>query len=160
MNERNQMSNDWSALEARLSRLVPAGISDQSALMFRAGYAAGERTRRRWQVLTAIAACLAAGTAMLAVFRPQPQIVERVVYMPQHEVAPVAQAPPVSVTAYHGPTEPLWARGQMSDLSYFRLRQQVLEHGLSALPVWSGFPGGAQEPPRLRDELRRAISNG
>ncbi|NLW85488.1 MAG: hypothetical protein GXY38_01295 [Planctomycetes bacterium] len=48
----------------------------------------------------------------------------------------------------------------MSEFSYLRIRQQVLEHGLAALPVWSGVYGEPQEPRRLMDELRMANSNG
>jgi len=148
----DKMSSDLSAFETRLSKLAPAEALDGSMLMFRAGQAAGARTRRRWQMLTAAAVCLAAGTAMLSMIRPRTQIVERLVYVRHESLSPVPYRP-VAAAADLEPVESLWRRGEVSEFSYFRLRQQVLEYGLSALPTSPAGSGGPQDTRRLMDEL-------
>lgn len=148
------MSSELSAFESRLSKLAPAEALDQGILMFRAGQAAGARIRRRWQMLTVAAVCLAAGTAMLNLAWPRTQVVERLVYVRQEALPPVPH-PLVAAAVAHEPLESPWGRGEVSEFSYFRLRQQVLEHGLSALPTSSAGAGGAQDARRLMDELLR-----
>jgi len=160
MGIQDKMSSDLSVFETRLSKLVPAEALDQNMLMFRAGQAAGARTRRRWQMLTAAAVCLAAGTAMLSMIWPRTQLVERFVYVQRESLPPVPH-PPVAAAVPREPVESLWGRGEVSEFTYFRLRQQVLEHGLTALPTSPAGSGGSQDTRRLLDELlRRGNLNG
>jgi len=148
------MSSELSAFEARLSKLAPAEALDRSLLMFRAGRAAEARIRRRWQMFTAAAVCLAAGAAMLNLVWPRTQVIERFVYVRQ-EASPPVPHPLVAAAVAHEPLESPWRRGEVSEFSYFRLRQQVLEHGLGALPTSSAGSGGAQDARRLMDALLR-----
>jgi hypothetical protein len=157
METHNQKNSDLSVFEASLSRLAPAEALNRDALMFRAGQAAGAAARRRWQMLAAAVMCLAGGlaasVAALGMSHPRTQVVERVVYV-QHDSLPPAPARPVAAPARE-PEQPLMGRGEESEFSYLRIRRQVLEHGLSALPVSSGGWGGAQDARQLMDELLR-----
>jgi hypothetical protein len=152
MKDRGAMSDELSDFEARLSRLAPAEVIDRDALIFKAGQAAGARTRRRRQFLATAAMCLASGAAAFIALRLQPRVVEvdRVVYVQSQEAASVRREP--FMAAYAAP-ESFATNVGMSEFSYFRLRQRVLEEGLAALPAWFCGAGDSKDPARLRDEL-------
>lgn len=148
-----EMNSDLRAFEACLSALTPTG-ADRDALMFAAGRASAIRSRRRWQLATAAAACLAAGAALSGMVHPRPQtrVVDRIVYVQRDSASPVAALPSAA-----WPDDPSAERsveqGRASQFSYFRIRQRVLEQGLSALPSLQGGSGEPQDPRRLMQEL-------
>ena len=152
MNEQHEMNNGFSALEASLSRLAPTALADPCAMMFKAGQAAGKRTRRRWQILSAAAILLAVGAAIISAMRPA-QVVDHIVYIKQRESLPVSPKPPARVVVIPGPTYSPWPRGKVSEHSYIRLRREVLKHGLSALPVSSRRATAPLPARQLIDEL-------
>jgi len=164
MAARDEMNSDVSAFEASLSKLAPAEVPDKGMLMFRAGKAAGAKSRRRWQALAAAALCVAGAAGMLNVACPRTRVVERVVYVLRETGPAAAQVPqvPAAVAATAAqqiqaaaPAGPAWKPVEFSEYSYFRLRNQVLEHGLSALPASRAGPSRPQDPRRLMDELLR-----
>jgi hypothetical protein len=121
-------------LESAMGLLKPASSGiDPAAMMFQAGRSAGRGRQRTWQALAGVlAACLVLSLAA----RPAPRQVERIVYVPAVQAAPVATTPDVSTT------DASLALG-MGD--YMKLRQQVLEHGMDALPAVQRVRGGSTE---------------
>jgi hypothetical protein len=155
MGIQDEMSSDLSAFEARLSKLAPAEALDGGMLIFRAGQAAGAASRRRWQMLAAASVCVAVGAAMLSVICPRTRVVERLVHVQQESPPPVPQRPSLAAAVAPQPAGPVWKPREFSENSYFRVRQQVLEHGLSALPTSRAGSAGPQDARRLLDELLR-----
>ena len=104
-------------VESALSQVRPSkeGL-DRDLLMFRAGLATA-RPNRTWQTLSGVLAVLLMCTVLN---RPEPRAPE--------SVNPETLVQGYQVPAQEQKIEPL---GQMS---YLRLRQQVLSQGLEALP--------------------------
>lgn len=124
------------ALESALRDLRP--MPDplrRDVLMYRAGRASAHRWA--WPTATALAtaAALVLGIALLK--QPTPHVVERVVYLP----APAETAPETP--------EAKGGEGRGSWSSYVHLQEQVLDHGLDALP-----PETPEQQPSLETLLR------
>jgi len=156
------MNEELSALEARLSQLSPAGGPDAGELMYRAGLAAGARGRRTWQALAAACVCLAAAAGVLNLALPPTRTVEieRVVYVPAPASPEAPHASPgwdsVAATPATMAAEtdrPAWMQDKLSKYSYLRMRDEVLAHGLGALPASKGGSRGAENPRKLLNEL-------
>src|SRR5207249_654076 len=76
-------------LEAALAGLAPRPPDlDRDRLLFRAGQESAGRRGRLWPWATGLLAAVAAGLGALLILRPDPQPVERVVYVPVKEEAP------------------------------------------------------------------------
>jgi len=117
-------------LEAALGALAPAASGiDRDALMFRAGRASARRGMYGWRAGTLV---LAAALTCSLVTRPrpgaQPRVVERVVRVEVEKPAPSPPRAPVVGQAL--PFGLRWA----GNARYLKLRNEVLERGLSALP--------------------------
>ena len=143
---KEQMSNEISAFEAQLGRLVPAGVVDEGELMFQAGRAAERNRRRRWQFTAVAALLLAVASATLSFAFPRVRVVEveRIV----HVTAPAAADTPE-------PDRSVWAARQLSEYSYLRLRNKALAEGLGALPKPTAGPAETESSRRLLDKLLR-----
>lgn len=158
-------------LASALGRLrpAPAGLN-RDEVMFRAGWASARRRDRRWGAALAGLTIFLGAAAVLSHFRtPQERVVERIVYRP-------ADARPQ-------PPAPLLAEAPLptaaGDADYWKLRQEVLEKGLDALPsprgqiahedmhdirAWLGGPARPAEqpsaPPGAGSIFRRWFLNG
>jgi hypothetical protein len=160
--EMNHPPND---LEAALAQLRPAVTQlDPASIRLAAEQRLARRQLRRWQ---AVAAGLAMALGVSLLLRSQPQQVERFVYVPGQIEEPEPQAPTVAypTPAPPAPSLPPAPRHAMPappmrplspDSNYLVLRQQVLEHGLDALPP--SPCGGSTSPPvsllALRQQMR------
>jgi hypothetical protein len=129
----NPLSPAESELEAALARLAPTPANDRrDEIAYEAGRRAGRRSTAVWRTCSgALAACLAAAV----VLRPEPRTVERVVYAP---------APSTPALVVHAPVD---GASRPVAGSYLALRDDVLAHGLGALPA-SGTGSRYEEPAR------------
>ncbi len=143
------MSEDFrdpetAALETVLAALVPlADLLDRDQLVFRAGQASVARRGWAWPCTSAILAVLAVTFATALVLRPAPQPVERIVSV--KEPAPPAPVPEHPARPEPQPPQsgPLIAGNEQAQAEYLKLRRQVLEHGVDALP---------QPPPLAKEQ--------
>jgi hypothetical protein len=124
-----------SALEAALAGLppAPAGL-DRDRLMFRAGLAASRRPGWLWPGAAGVLGLATATLAVLLALRPEPVVVERVVY---RDVPVRVERQPARET-----DEPSW--GEEAG-RYFQAREQLLGRGLDGVPVPPPLP----PPPAL-----------
>ena len=115
-----------SELESALRSLRPARAAiDRDRLMFQAGRASARRGGRVWLGATM---ALAAALGVSLVVRPGPREVVRIVRVEPQPTRPKAAPSLPMIYAFVGPAD--WrGRGQ-----YLKLRQEVLEKGLDALP--------------------------
>jgi hypothetical protein len=130
-------------LETALAALRPAPAAfDRDRLMFRAGVTAARRHRWLWPGTTAALALLAAGLGMALVFRPNPQVVERVVCRDRDE----PPAPPAVVDV------PADSASNQAVERYFRFRDELLSRGIDAIPESPAGPP-AESPERIEQSL-------
>jgi hypothetical protein len=122
-------------------RPVPAAF-DRDRLMFRAGLAAGRRRRWLWPWAAVALALLATGLAMALVIRPNPQVVERVVYRDRDE----PPSPPAVVDV------PADSASSQAVERYFRFRDELLSRGIDAIPESPAGPP-AESPERIEQSL-------
>ena len=105
---------DLSAFAARLGALRPASLADRDQILFRAGQASvrpqPQPRGRFWFALAAGLAAVAAGEGILIAHRPDPGIVERVVYLPSPQPTPTipvaTETPQPSVQNPDHPVDP------------------------------------------------------
>ena len=103
---------DLSAFAARLGALRPTAISDRDQILFRAGQASVRvQTKPRsrfWPALAAGLAAVAVGEGFLIAHRPEPEVVERIVYLspPAPTVLVAAETPQPSVPQPDHPVDP------------------------------------------------------
>jgi hypothetical protein len=143
MSERSD-DRELTALEQSLRGLKPdAGTLDRATLMYRAGRASARG--RGWPLATAASLALAAALAVLLLTRPEPPVVERVVYLP----APPA-APETSPGAEESP-DPAAATWSY----YLRLQEDVLRKGLEGVPLPPAAPPPAR--PMTAEQLLQAL---
>jgi hypothetical protein len=140
------------ALEAALASLTPApGRIDRDRLLFRAGQASVTRRRWLWPASTGLMASAAATLCFLLLARPDPAPVERVVFVrvepPEAPAPKTASSPPASRET--APSLAAEDTAGATQVSYFRLQDQVLRWGLDALP---SPPPAAVTEPLLTDE--------
>lgn len=129
------IDRDLAAFEAALLPLVPSPSTvDRDRLMFLAGQAAGRRRRRGawlWPG-TALAATLLAGAmGFLLAARAQPQVVERIVYVPSPEQN---LRPPLPDEGPGADSRSVPSTPSPAVVDYLRLRRLVLTEGIGAVP--------------------------
>jgi hypothetical protein len=117
----NNRDAEMSALEAALTSLAPrrAGI-DRDRLMFQAGQRAA---RRRGWVMPSIAAVLASAVTLagaLLLHHPEPRIVR--------------DSSPLHAPSAHSRAEPEADESRLQCAEGLRLRNEVLQGGLDAIP--------------------------
>jgi hypothetical protein len=133
------MNPELAAFEAALGGLRPQPAAvDRDRVMFRAGQAAAARPRSRWRIMAVCSGPLALAanlllaitlSVLLVAHRKQP-IVERIVVAPTYPAAP-SGLPGENPLAFR--QTPELTAG--SDLGrYLKLRREILEHGVDALP--------------------------
>ncbi len=126
------------ALEKNLSALVPTpGRIDRDQLLFRAGQASVRRPQWLWPCATALVSVVAVGLGTALMIRPEPRVIERVVFVSPESQAPASDstgsAPLPNATAVQTKTESsreLWA----SSAGYVQQRDQAIRWGVDALP--------------------------
>jgi hypothetical protein len=141
-----------------LAGLAPdTGSLDRDRLLFRAGAVLPTRRLRLWRAIAGVLAVAALSLAATLMLRPPAQR-ERVVYVSVPEFLP---APPTETT----PVEPLVLAPEraepesslgplvQADLDGLRLRQQVLQFGVEALPPPPTWSGPAPDPMPLEQLL-------
>ncbi len=147
------MNAELAAFEAALGRLQPQPATvDRDRVMFLAGQAAAARASLRRPVLAvcsgplalAVNLLLAITLGTLLVAHRNPPVVERIVYLP---TSPMATEAPSGATV--PPTHRAFAAA--SDWGqYLKLRREVLEYGLDALP--EAASGGSRDHETLTPE--------
>ncbi|SRR6266478_3276557 len=126
------------ALEKSLSALVPApGRIDRDQLLFRAGQASARRPQRLWPCAMALVSVIAVGLGLALMIRPEPRVIERVVFVSPESQAPASgstgSTPLPNATAVQNKTESsreLW----VSSAGYVQQRDQAIRWGVDALP--------------------------
>jgi len=157
---------ELSEIEAALGLLTPSrNRLDRDRLMFESGRAAQRpSTRARW-TWPAISAGLSIGLLGALVSRPEPHVVERVVYVRESPPEPVpvvilSQKPTPPETS--SPAPRAWG-------SYERLDRRFLQFGAEGLPepsliVSSGVaaidPASEKSGPMLRSEIAKLLKPG
>jgi hypothetical protein len=118
----NRREPEMIALESALTALAPrsAGI-DRDQLMFQAGQRTARRNRWLAPCIAAVLASAATLSAVLLLHHPEPQIVR----VPAATIAPPTNAP-IDITS----TNDRW----LQCAEGLRLRNEVLQRGLDALP--------------------------
>jgi hypothetical protein len=136
-------------LEAALKALRPAAELPRDQVLFQAGRASAP-LRWFWPVSTAAMTCAALVLGTLYLVRPEPQPVERIVYVTQPQppppeerrVEPPREEPPRETpTAPYQPTE------------YRHLREQALRWGVDSLPPPAPLQESAGQPQTLGSML-------
>ena len=125
-------------LAAALAGLAPRPPNlDRDRLLFRAGQESAARRGRLWPWAAGLLAAVAAGLGVLLVLRPDPQPLERVVYVPVKEEAPHVQpvdmrpaAPAVPADSDEGAAD----AAERARFGAFQLLRQALRWGLDGLP--------------------------
>jgi hypothetical protein len=142
---------ELAALQAALVRLAPApdGIN-LGQLLYRAGQASVPRRGWAWPGATVASMLAAVVLGAVLVLRPGPQPVFIVdgKQQPAPPEPPVARQLPPPGMAQAAPADADW---RQDDADYFRLRRQVLAHGVDALPAPAPWPAAA--PPGAGDTL-------
>ena len=142
MQDENGLTPAERDLESALGGLRPVAASiDRDQLMFRAGRASMQRRGRAWQ---SAAAVLAVGLCLSLAFRPAGRRVVPVAGVPV-EPSPTVVGPELAWL----PADMAWAQQG----SYIRVRDDVMEHGLDALPSPSGRSGPAEPPLTVQGML-------
>jgi hypothetical protein len=166
-------NDELAAFQAALARLTPApdGISI-ARLLFQAGQLSARRRSWAWPCATAASMLLAVALGSALLLRPAPQPVERIVTI-QVPSAAVPPPPPEPAAPSTGETPVPSYPPNPGDGDYLRLRREVLDHGVDALPpppTWStampaddadtllDLPRGSREPWLLR--LKRSLQSG
>ena len=122
MFDERELSSDDRKLEASLARLRPREPAmSATAIAFEAGRRAHAFNLTIWR---AVAAVLAVAVILSGLLRPSPRTTERIVYIPS--IAPATAVRPVFATV-----EPTAAPDPRS---YSRLRNDVIDYGVDALP--------------------------
>jgi hypothetical protein len=133
-----------SALESKLTSLTPLPSAlDRDYLLFHAGRASVRGPGWFWPTATGFLLLVTAGLSFVVLYRPvqrlDPQIVERVVYVPSATTPPPAVTPSERVNL--PPTSDLVAtyagdedreKGQAENM---RIRQQLFRFGVESLPA-------------------------
>jgi hypothetical protein len=136
-------------LEQSLAKLRPSpGGIEVEELCFRAGFAAGRKGINVWRGVTAAVVILCGG---MFVVRPSPGpvVVDRVASV-QHEIA----RPEIGTAVQD---QYLTAA---NDGAYLRLRSEVLEKGVNALPVSVRGAGASQSVPRVGELNSTMLPDG
>lgn len=126
---------DLAPFEAALRPLAPSPSTvDRDRLMFLAGQASAQRHRIvawTWPGMAVAATLLAGVLGVMLVVRPEPSVVERIVYvaLPQQDARPHApdEGPAATPPSLAGSPSP-------SAVEYLRLRRLVLARGIDAVP--------------------------
>ena len=142
MRDENELTAAQKSTEAALAGLRPAapGIGPD-ALMFRAGRAAGIRQVRRWQAAASTLGVL----LLVAMIFPRATPTPRIVYVDRIMPAATAQANQARETP--APPENIHlAAHRPSALAYLSLRDDVLSHGVDALPSPAAEPEHVHQP--------------
>jgi hypothetical protein len=176
-------TQDLKAVEAALSSLAPStGRLDRDRLMFLAGEAAAlshsapshlplaRAPLRRWGWPAAFSTMSVVAATLLAllVSQPEPNVIDRIVYVPAGQ--PLAAATPTkdSVTSVEKPNRVEAQRQEVpanvrrpSEGDYLRLRDQVLALGLDS---WSpgrsaGAAAAADAPMGHRQMVERELNS-
>jgi len=198
--DRSKMNSDpgdlppqLQSLEAALAALVPrAERLDRDRLMFEAGresvLKSASRGRWAWPALSTAMTALAGALLVMLVLRPEPRVVERIVYVRANGAAeglahdslrPTAgegndKAPGLRIAPRDTPRLPA-SEGAVasaapqhpsSETPYLELRDQILQNGIDAwrppvLSMSTPAPGPASPPTytELRDELLNRSSS-
>ncbi len=128
---------ELAALEAALARLTPApaGIS-RAQVLFRAGQASARRRGWIWPCVTAALALATVTLGAALLLRPEPPVVERIVYVRVEPPAPpaprVADKPPPPAAAASAELQD--GDPQPPDADYLRLRREVVQWGPDGVP--------------------------
>jgi hypothetical protein len=161
------MNSELQAFETGLSRLVPTHACDRDTLMFRAGQAAATRSLRRWRIVASLAACLAIGVFISNIVwprTPRTKVVERVVYKQPDGPGQKASSPAREAGTESRSEKNVFARTshelnprsfEYSEFAYFKIRRQVFEQGLDALPKGRSRSGPSKNMRNSLDALRR-----
>jgi hypothetical protein len=142
-------------LAAALAGLAPRPPDiDRDRLLFRAGQESAARRGRLWPWATGLLAAVAAGLGAVLILRPDPQPVERVVYVPVKEEAPRVQPVamhPVAPAMPADSDESAADAAERARFGAFQLQRQVLRWGLdgmpSAAPLRDTASPGKRPPP-------------
>ncbi len=127
---------DLSELERALGGLQPARAGfDRDRLMFQAGRAAAQGPRRLlWPAAAAFMTAVAASLGLFLALRPAAEQVVQVVYI-DREITVPQPAPPKSPEPQPAPErEGAASPSVLATLSYWRLQEIVVRHGIDALP--------------------------
>jgi len=136
-------------LEEAWGRLKPAGVSiDRDRLLFRAGQRSVGVSLWMWRGMAAV---LVVGLGLSLAIQPEPQHIERVVYMPVVQEKPAPRETP----AWTDGSDIRIARRDLSASSYrdIRLRKRVLKEGLDALPMPAWTRATISEPAGFLDDV-------
>jgi hypothetical protein len=143
--------NDMSDFEKALRALKPAGQVTRDQLMFQAGRAAAERRGWVWPATTIIATSLAVALAWTFYTRPEPSVVERIVYVEvdkpvvvakgaEEKKSPTPEEPVITAQAVNEPPyEPLSYKPAMTlnykpGLTLWEMQSFALKWGVENLP--------------------------
>lgn len=165
---------ELAAFQSALARLQPAPNEINIArLLFQAGQLSAQRRSWAWPWATAASMMLAAALGSVLLLRPTPQPAERIitVYVPAPTV-PQPQPQPESSLPSAAETPPPPYQPISGDGSYLQFRQEVLAHGLDAVPSppWPAampadnadtlfdLPRDSREPWLLR--LKHSLQSG
>ncbi|MBN2025069.1 MAG: hypothetical protein JW809_19990 [Pirellulales bacterium] len=182
MSQEEDLPSELKAFEAELAALVPrADRLDAGRVMYLAGKASAARRSRAWPAAFAGMSVVAATLAVMLAVRPEPQTIDRIVYLPTsvttaapatEDAAPVAPAVPEreaprrtappgwsiesAVLASVAPTPQWLTAAEVRRLPYPRFRDYVLRCGVDALPAApaSDSPAPSASPRRSGDWQR------
>jgi hypothetical protein len=140
MSERSE-DPELTALESVLRDLRPKPEAlDRAVLMYRAGRASARGWG--WPMATMLSTLVAIALGMAWWVRPEPAVVERIVYV---------TAPPRENSEPPSPESPPDDTGRGAWSRYVHLQEQILNRGLEGLPSSSG---PSEEPLNLESLLR------
>ena len=176
--EQPELSPELKSLEAALGTFVPRPAPcDRDRLMFEAGWQAAVRSEARplrrwmWPALTAGMAAAAAVLLLAVLLRPEPQVAERIVYVPMNSQPAVAQGEPSRgnwtqreadrAAASQRDMHARAAAAAVPRLSvpYLDLRDRLVGHAVDGWPspakdaTARGLPASPASYADLRDEL-------
>lgn len=144
MHNKDQLPPALEELTSALGRLAPAEVSiDRDRMMFLAGRRSARRGQRFWPCLTTVL------TISLCISMLRGFGVERV-----DRTVPLPKAQLDLAVWESRPTRISWQvrAPAVGEASYLKLRQEVLAHGLDALPVEKAS-SSAGEPPLMIEGL-------
>jgi len=139
MSDERDLSNDQRKLEAALAHLkMREPMLDPVAIAYQAGRRSAAWRLTAWR---AVAAILLVAITSIALLRPAPRTVEKIVLV----TAPATvSAPPLAMTNTAVFTASRSASPSDAPLTYLHLRQNVIQYGAEALPA--SPPAGRVEP--------------